>query len=129
MIPALAFNDAKSHLVTDSITAGENLARAYRKLNEFSAIHCKREFKSKTSFIKINELAISSASANGLLFETENYTRCILALSLVGSHTTTIGKVEYPYEADTTALFTSCEEKRTVSSGSGAAIHYQIENV
>ena len=129
MIPALAFNDAKSSINTDEANIGRSLAAASRKLNQFSPLTSKKTFQLKSSFIRINDLGITSVSSNGLNVEVEGEMACDLTLPLSGHNHTTIDGIEFSYNAHNTSLLGICEKQRTKSVGSLALLNLQTDKL
>jgi AraC-like DNA-binding protein len=122
MIPALAFNDAITPPM-NALNAGERISKAFNKLNTFSSTNGRCDFRSKTSFVQINELSLCAMSADGLILETENKPNIVFVVPFSGEYHTNIDGVDYRYKANHTAFLAICEKQKTVNFGSGVGLH------
>ncbi len=124
MFPALAFNDSKTPTTIGSAGAAESLADGFRKLIDFSSVNREKDFKSKTSLVKINGLAITTISTGGVCFETENYEKYCLTIPLAGRIRTKVNGVEHIYGSDDKGFFGIWDKQKSVCVGSGVGVHF-----
>lgn len=127
MIHPIAFNDTKTPISFDAMTAGERFAKAFRKLNDFSPTqeHC----RIKTAVLKFESLTVIAASSTGHVIETENHHSKFLVLPFFGKYITMIDGLDFHYKAGHTGLFASCDNQRTTVIGSGVSLQLQTGKV
>lgn len=126
MLPPLAFSDATVSVSNDVRATEQLFSGAFRKLDHFSPVNDERDFQFKMAAIKINDITLITSSSNGIQFEAEDLPTLDLIFPLQGGGVTEMSGARYEYQANTSALVAICEKQRTLNTGSGVALRYDI---
>ena len=122
MIPALAFNEARSEITDQINKLGDHYAAIVPRLLECSKISNGVKFQSKVSSIFMNKLIISASSHSGTYINREDPNGYDLVIPVEGSFASERGGSRHVVNAGETCLLATFENARNEISGSNVII-------
>ena len=129
MLPALAFNNARSSICTEVLSVAEKAAAILPKVNAYEARNEDGAFQQKLSSIDLNGLRLIAYAHTEVYFERDDCKGLDLLIPLEGSNYTETGGVRYDFVANETAFLASCERRHTFVNKSGVIVRLDAKRI